>query len=183
MKTRITLFGVLILALALVVTLPGAMAQNSMQGSGGLGFGKRIAGTYFSPAGFGGTLTLGADGTVAAMSGACCGAGGGANIQSEAWGNWEQTGNRSIMLRTVVVATQYDPVTALPTSNFIATPAAEIEFDSNYTSFEGTLCTALWFYDIGDPMPDVEVVPPDLVVGPFPYAMPKLSVFQECPAP
>jgi hypothetical protein len=139
MKVKVTLFGLLCLTLALVVTLPGAMAGAggaASTSSMGLGFGQRIAGTYFSPAGFGGTLTLHADGTVAAMSGACCGAGGGANIQSEAWGNWERTGVRQITLRTVVVATQYDPITALPTGNFMATPAAEVEFDGDYQSFE-----------------------------------------------
>ena len=85
------------------------------------------------------------------------------------------------MLRTVAVATQYDPVTALPTGNFIATPAAVVDFAEDFQSFEGSLCTALWFYGLGDPMPDIEVVPPDLVFGPFPYAMPRMAVFQECP--
>ncbi|MHC4416857.1 MAG: hypothetical protein ACYS0G_16435, partial [Planctomycetota bacterium] len=147
MKSKVTLFGLLFLSLALVITLPGAMASIGGDGTsldgigGGFGFGQRIAGTYFSPAGFGGTLTLHADGNVSAMSGACCGSGGGNNIQSEAWGNWERTGPYQIVLRTVVVATQYDPVTALPTGNFIATPAAEIEFDQEFPMFEGSLCT------------------------------------------
>ena len=69
-----------------------------------------------------------------------------------------------------------------PTGNWIASPSVEIEFAPDFQSFAGTLCTALWFYPLGaGVMPDIEVVPPDGVWGPFPYAMERLPVYVVCP--
>jgi hypothetical protein len=188
MKIKVTLFSLLFLALGLVVALPGAMAGagGDAVAYGGIGFGKRIAGTYFSPAGFGGALTLTADGTVVALSGACCG--NSPNIQSEAYGNWVRTGEYSIQLRTVAIGTNHDfsnadPMLQGPTGNWIATPMVDMEFAPDFQSFAGTLCTSLWFYDLGGSMPDVDVDPPLLTLGPFPYAMSRLAVFVECPPP
>jgi hypothetical protein len=184
MKCKIALVSILFLTLALVVALPGAVAVDGPEGElgGGFGFGQRVAGTYFSPAGFGGTLTLHADGTVAAISGACCGSGANANIQSEAFGNWERSGTHQVTLRALIVGTQYDPA-AQPLNNFVAVAMEVLDFDSDYESYTGTLCTALWFYDLGDPMPDVEVEEPLLTVGPFDVDGARLAVFQECPPP
>ncbi|MHC4775327.1 MAG: hypothetical protein ACYTBR_08680, partial [Planctomycetota bacterium] len=156
MKSKITLFGLLFLALGLVVTLPGAMAGISGSTAAmdaPFGFGKRIAGTYFSPAGFGGTLTLHADGTIVALSGACCGNAG--NVQSESYGNWVRTGEYQITLRTVAIGTNW--AGGVPTDNFIATPMEVLDFAEDFQSYTGNLCTSVWLYGIGDPMPDVEV--------------------------
>ena len=89
-------------------------------------FGQRIAGTYFSNAGFGGTITLHADGTVVALSGACCGNAG--NIQSESYGNWVRTGPRQIEVRTVALITYHNWGTG-PSGNAIATPSEVLDFD------------------------------------------------------
>jgi hypothetical protein len=184
MKIKSTWFGLLAVLVGFAIWMPGSSADGQdfalMGGETPFGFGKKIAGTYFSPAGFGGTLTLNADGTVAAISGACCGAGANANIQSEAFGNWERTGVNQITLRAVVVGTQYDAA-ALPMNNFIATAMEVLDFSEDYQSYTGTLCTALWFYELGDPMPDVEMEEPLLILGPFPIDGSRLSVFQECP--
>jgi hypothetical protein len=186
MKGRIT-FGVFaLLLLAVMFGMPAAEGQhtNMAASDNPLGFGMRIAGTYFSPAGFGGTLTLNADGTVMAVSGSCCGNAG--NVQSEAWGNWVKTGPREIELRTVVIGTLYDyanadPELHGPTGNFIATPSEVLDFAPDYESFTGSLCTSVWFYDIGASMPDVNVDTPAVVLGPFDIAMERLPVFVECP--
>jgi hypothetical protein len=181
MNAKSMSFVCVVVLLGLVVCLPVADAQLAIQGQSGnpFGFGKRIAGTYFSPAGFGGTLTLHADGTVVALSGQCCG--NAANIQSESYGNWVRTGPFQIELRTVAIGTNHDWL-AGPTGNFIATPSEVLDFAPDFQSLTGTLCTSVWFYPLGVAvMPDVEVVPADLVVGPFPVAMSRLSVFVDCP--
>jgi hypothetical protein len=185
MKSKFTLIGLLILALGLVITMPGAMANDDGDDlGGGFGFGQRIAGTYFNNVGpFGGTLTLNADGTVGgAISGSCCGNAG--NVQSEAFGNWVRTGIRQIELRTVVIGTTYNfdliPPDG-PDGNFIATPMVVLEFAEDFNSFEGELCTQVWFYELGGQMPDVNYDMPDLALGPFPgYNMSRLPVFIEC---
>ncbi len=145
-----------------------------------LGFGQRIAGTYFSNAGFGGTLTLHADGTVVALSGACCGDNAG-NIQSESYGNWVRTGPRQIEVRTVAIVTNHDWGVG-PTGNVLATPSEVLDFAPDFQSYEGTLCTPLWFYDLGPgTMPDVEVDAPAFIAGPFDVAGSRLAVFVDCP--
>jgi hypothetical protein len=154
------------------------------------GFGMKVAGTYFSNAGFGGTLTLHADGTVVALSGACCGdqSPTPSNIQSESYGNWVRTGPRQIELRTVAIITQHDfsnsiPEDQGPTGNVLATPSEVLDFAADFQSYTGTLCTPLWFYALGGgTMPDVEVDPPALTVGPFAVAGSRLGVFVQCPA-
>jgi hypothetical protein len=183
MRGRIT-FGALALLLLAVAFGMGGQRMNMAAAENPLGFGMRIAGTYFSTAGFGGTLTLNADGTVMAVSGSCCGNAG--NIQSEAWGNWVKTGPYQIELRTVVIGTLYDfanadPELQGPTGNFIATPTEVLDFAPDFQSFTGSLCTSVWFYDLGASMPDVNVDPPTVVVGPFDIAMERLPVFVECP--
>jgi 3-hydroxyisobutyrate dehydrogenase len=91
--------------------------------------------------------------------------------------------SRHIMLRTVVVGTQYnygDPPHG-PTGNIIATPMEVLDFAEDFQSFTGTLCTSVWLYGLEDPMPDVEADLPLVRLGPFPVAMSKLSVFVDCP--
>jgi hypothetical protein len=182
MRSKITLFGLLFLALALVVSLPGAMAgdgNDDSQNGDGPSFGDRIAGTYFSNAGFGGTLTLHADGTVVALSGACCGDNAG-NIQSESYGNWKRTGQRQITLRTVAIGTNHD-WGAGPLANFIATPMEVLDFAPNFKSYTGNLCTSVWLYDLGGGvMPDVEVDAPLVTLDFGPVEGSRLDVFIEC---
>ncbi|MHC4219033.1 MAG: hypothetical protein ACYSU7_11325 [Planctomycetota bacterium] len=187
MKRKITWFGLLTLLMGLVIWLPGAVANDGFGNAAvNLGFGKKIAGTYFSNAGFGGTLTLHSDGTVVALSGACCGDNPG-NIQSEAYGNWVRTGEYQIELRTVAIGTNHDfsneiPELQGPVGNFIATPMEVLDFAEDFQSVTGTLCTSVWLYGLGPgTMPDVEVDAPLVTVGPFPVAMSRLAVFVECP--
>ncbi len=173
-----------------VVIVSGTVWTQAGDG-GGIGpsratFGQRIAGTYFSNAGFGGTLTLHADGTVVALSGACCGDNAG-NIQSESYGNWVKTGRRQIEVRTVALITNHDfsnsdPELQGPIGNVIATPSEVLDFTEDFQSYTGTLCTALWWYDLGgNAMPDVETVPPAFIAGPFEVAGSRLAVFVDCP--
>ncbi len=158
----------------------------------GPGFGKRIAGTYFSNAGFGGTITLHADGTVVALSGQCCG--NAPNIQSESYGNWVKTGPMQIELRTVAIGTNWGidvlaegqgsdtTLSTAPTGNFIATPSEVLDFAEDFQSYTGTLCTPLWFYDLGfGQMPNILVEEPQLVFGPFPVGGTRLPVEVVCP--
>ncbi|MHC4615125.1 MAG: hypothetical protein ACYTAU_16305 [Planctomycetota bacterium] len=163
MKCKTMIFGLSLGLVAGLMWMPGSAADGqdfALMGGGEspFGFGKKIAGTYSSPAGFGGALTLNADGTVIAISGSCCGAGANANIQSPALGNWERTGVRQVTLRALIIG-------------------------KDFQSYTGTLCTSLWFYPLEGPIPDVDVDPPDLIVGPFPLANTRLAVFQECPPP
>ncbi|MHC4304840.1 MAG: hypothetical protein ACYTFF_07905 [Planctomycetota bacterium] len=187
MKCKTMIFGLSLGLVAGLMWMPGSAADGqdfALMGGGEspFGFGKKIAGTYSSPAGFGGALTLNADGTVIAISGSCCGAGANANIQSPALGNWERTGVRQVTLRALIIGTQYD-LAGQPMDNFAAAAAEVLDFAEDFQSYTGTLCTSLWFYPLEGPIPDVDVDPPDLIVGPFPLANTRLAVFQECPPP
>ncbi|MHC4767577.1 MAG: hypothetical protein ACYTEI_02565 [Planctomycetota bacterium] len=184
MKCKTTLFGLSLVLVAGLMWMPGSAAEGQgrsmlQNGKSTFGFGQRIAGTYFSNAGFGGTLTLHADGTVVALSGACCGDNAG-NIQSESYGNWVRTGTRQITLRTVAIGTNFDWGVG-PIGNFIATPMEVLDFAPDFQSYTGNLCTSVWFYDLGGGnMPDVEVDPPLLTIDFGPVASSRLAVFIEC---
>ena len=187
MKSKTTLFGLALVLMALVMWMPGATAgvggNNPLAGNGGspFGFGQKIAGTWVGEGPFGGSLTLFADGNVSAISGACCGAGGGANIQSEAFGNWVRTGTHQITLRAYIIGTRYDE-DAQPANGFVAAPAQVLDFAQDFESYTGILCTTVFNYELGDPIPNVETDVPDFTVGPFPLGdNRRLSVFLECP--
>ena len=182
MKARIIVGALSALSLAGLLYYPAA--AQSMGNTDNFGFGKQIAGTYFSNAGFGGTVTLHADGTVVALSGQCCG--NAPNVQSESYGNWVRTGPKQIKLSTVAIGTSWDPTsgTTVRTGNFIATPSQVLDFAADFQSFTGELCTRVWFFPLGaGVMPDIldPLVLPDLTVGPFPVASTRLPVDVICP--
>lgn len=186
MRTKNVLGALCALTFVGFVYYPAAAQKTG--GAGNPVFGTLIAGTYFSNSGFGGTLTLHADGTVVALSGQCCG--NAPNVQSESYGNWIRTGPRQIELTTVAIGTNWafdvpDPnghLSTIPTSNFVATPSEVLTFSNDFQSFTGSLCTSVWFYNLGfGTMPDVTVQPPDLIVGPFPVDGTRLAVNVVCP--
>ena len=98
------------------------------------GFGQRIAGTYLSQSFFfggAGTLTFHADGTLAAISGTCCGITG--SIQSEGYGNWVRTGPREIELTAVVIARSEGAEPGF--TDAICTPSERLEFDEDFENY------------------------------------------------
>ncbi len=141
----------------------------------GLGFGRRIAGTYYSAPGgiFGtGALSLHADGTLIGVSATCCGSGASDNVQSEGIGNWVRTGSRQIELSAVVLATNYDEVEGipLPLGNVVCEVSQQWDFESDFQSYTGSLVTACWNAD-PDGIPDLldpERRDPDLCTADFP---------------
>jgi len=186
------LFGLLFLALGLVVTLPGAMAgAGGDEGAYGnsYGFGNKIAGTYSGGTGtqWGGSLTLHADGTVSAMSSSCCGSSFDPNIQSTAWGNWERTGVLQVTLRAMIIGTRHDfdnadPTAQGPTTQFIAVATQVLDFAPDFQSYTGEHCVGIWNYDVWPaPAPDIETVEPDAHYGPFPITNFRLPVYHYCP--
>lgn len=72
-----------------------------------------------------------------------------------------RTGPRQIELRTVAIITNHDfsnsdPELQGPTGNVLATPTEVLDFSDDFQSYTGTLCTTVWLYPLGGPMPDIE---------------------------
>jgi hypothetical protein len=155
MKSRITLFGLLFLAVALVVTLPGAMAgdgDGDTDIGGGLGFGQRVAGTYRDIGGLDigaswiGAMTFGADGTVTTTNTSCClGAG---TFQSPGHGVWKRTGIRQITLTALIWIFNPDG-----SDNATAKPTIVIDFDEYFETATGVINTEI-FLPGTDPLVD-----------------------------
>lgn len=176
-----------------------ANPENPFTNSG-LGFGMRIAGTYVGTAGpFSGALTFHADGTLSAISNACCGNGFGGHIESEGFGNWRRTGPFQIELAGVVASTYYDEFhVPLPAErNGVCVASERIDFAPDFESYTGELVTKCWvespaiaalFGGTGGPLPNLinperepDLCTVDLVGGPIPIAGERLpAVYPAC---
>ncbi|MHC4083336.1 MAG: hypothetical protein ACYTFF_07910 [Planctomycetota bacterium] len=150
----------MILALGLVITMPGAMANDDGDDlGGGLGFGQRVAGTYLDEGELlGGAIswigvqTLGADGTVVTTNTNCCGAAG--NLQSPGHGVWERTGIRQITLTALIFIQNWFPPEDCPLgceggdgSVLVGRPTIVLDFDGDFETAMGTINTALFTID------------------------------------
>jgi hypothetical protein len=179
MKSRFTLFGLLFLSLAWVVTLPGAMAGDGYdQIGGGFGFGQKVAGTFMDEGGLPaigaswiGTMTFNADGTVTTTNTSCClGAG---TFQSPGHGVWERTGNMQITLTALIFIFNADG-----TDNAIAKPTIVIDFDQGFDTAAGVINTEIFLPGM-DPLVDAPVV---CFAGPESFRRLHVTTLG-CPAP
>jgi hypothetical protein len=166
MKSKFTMFGLLFLALALVVALPGAMAgDNNDQGEDS--FARKVAGTYMDDGQLlGGAITwvgaqtLGADGTVVTTNTNCCGAAN--NLQSPGFGVWERTGPRQVTITALIFIQDYlgDEFCPMdcrndvpPLNQLIGKPTIVLDFDQHFETATGVINTELFFID-QDPLTD-----------------------------
>jgi hypothetical protein len=181
MKGKIAIIMIGALTLGLVILLPSARAQLSADREAS-SFGAEpevaihaagwtppwFAGTYVAETDFfppadpdaSPTLyafhTLAADGTMTGTNTNCCGRAG--NLQSPVHGVWKRTGWREITL-TAFGFVYLDDGSLLASARIVQV----LTFDADFKTAEAVCTTALWFGIV----PDFEVDPPNLCVGPW----------------
>ena len=171
MKGKITVVVLCSLLVGLMALLPAATA-----GGGGGGSSPTVfAGTYVAETDFMGGIaafhTLSADGTMTGTNTNCCGRGGGGGLQGPVHGVWEKTGSREATLTAYGFA--FNPDGTL----FLTARITEVlSFDQDYETAEAVATTDLWF---GTAVPDFDVDPPMMVVGPWPDSWTRLHVVVE----
>ena len=182
MKGKITAIVLCSLLLGLVIFLPAATAQQPVPEPtmGPLSFAPRFAGTYVAETDFFfgpdeplmyAFHTLSADGTMTGTNTNCCGRGGGGGLQGPVHGVWEKTGSREATLTAYGFA--FNPDGTL----FLTARITEVlSFDQDYETAEAVATTDLWF---GTAVPDFDVDPPMMVVGPWPDSWTRLHVVVE----